>query len=107
MAHWYQHQNWDDEIHRIFYQTYRDAPSEEQETALLTQAELLSKHLDNSTLKAAESLLILWMSSHFNSKNASRVYGLMQDICSRIGDHDRAKEFKRKLEKLAKPENLD
>lgn len=100
MADWYQHQNWDDEIHLNFYQRYRAASAEEQELALITQAELLSKHLDNSTLKAAESLLILWMSSHFNSTNAAKVYELMQDICSRIGDHDRAREFKRKLEKL-------
>lgn len=100
MSSWYQHQNWDETIHGEFYAAYREAEPQTQEKALIHQAELLSKHLDNGTLKAAESLLILWMSRHFNKANAAQVYELMQDICSRIGDHDRAREFKRKLEKL-------
>ncbi|WP_421750403.1 hypothetical protein [Croceimicrobium sp.] len=100
MSNWYQHLNWDDEAHQDFYQHYRQAEAEKQELALLHQAELLSKHLDNTTLKAAESLLILWMSQHFNTENAARVYELMQAICTRIGDHDRAKDFKNKLDKI-------
>ncbi len=97
---WYQNQNWDDELHQQFYKNYREADPILQEKALIEQAALLSKHLDNTTLKAAESLLILWMSRHFNNQNAAKVYALMQDICSRIGDHHRAQEFKLKLEKI-------
>ena len=100
MSDWYQHLNWDDEAHQNFYQHYRKADHQEQELALLQQAEVLSKHLDNTTLKAAESLLILWMSQHFNQGNAAQVYELMQAICTRIGDHDRAKDFKEKLDTI-------
>jgi len=100
MTDWYQNQNWSDEIHNQFYAQYRQASPETQAAALIAQAELLSKHLDNSTLKAAESLLILWMSRHFEKDKSPVVYRLMQEICNRIGDHDRAKEFERKLEQI-------
>lgn len=100
MEAWYLAKNWDNEQHQSFYHHYRKAEPELQEKALLEQAALLAKHLDHNTLKAAESLLILWMSRHFNPQNAPTVYQLMQDICSRIGDHHRAQEFKLKLEKI-------
>lgn len=100
MEHWYSFKNWGDEEHQQFYQHYREADAETQEKAILHQASLLSKHLDNTTLKAAESLLILWLSKHFNPKKAAEVYQLMSTICSRIGDHHRAKEFQEKLKNL-------
>lgn len=97
---WFQNPYWNDELHRAFYEHYKVADPELQERALIEQASLLSKHLDNTTLKAAESLLILWISRHYNKDNAPLVYSLMQDICTRIGDHDRAAEFKRKREQI-------
>lgn len=97
---WYQNQNWSDELHREFYERYKSAAPDLQEKALIEQATLLCKHLDNTTLKAAESLLILWISRHYNKANAAQVYELMQDICSRIGDHERAAEFKKKRASL-------
>lgn len=100
MSDWYQHQNWDDQIHAEFYDAYRQASPAVRAIALVEQAELLSKHLDNTTLKAAESLLILWMSRHYSNADARKVYLLLKDICSRIGDHERSKEFQRKLENL-------
>ncbi len=100
MADWYQNKNWNDDLHRNFYEAYRNADPQTQENALIEQASLLSKHLDNTTLKAAESLLILWMSRHYNKQRAAEVYTLMQAICVRIGDHDRAQQFKAKLEGL-------
>jgi hypothetical protein len=97
---WYLQTIWDEERHREFYEHYRNADALAQEKALISQAELLTKHLDEVTLKAAESLLILWMSNNFNSSSAPRVYGLLHDIYNRIGDHERAKEFAHKLKQL-------
>lgn len=96
---WFQNKNWSDESHLEFYQNYRLADSETQAKALITQAELLCKHLDGNTLKAAESLLILWMKDHFDKETARKVYELMANICHRIGDHKRAHDFERKIKR--------
>ncbi len=93
---WYSNKNWDEQTHGEFYKNYREASPELQAKALIKQADLLSRHLDNSTLKAAESLLILWIKDHFNKEDASEVYSLMATICQRIGDHHRAQEFELK-----------
>lgn len=97
---WFHYKNWDEKSHRNFYQAYRSASKKVQAEALVKQAEILSLHLDETTLKAAESLLILWIKDHFSKEKAAVVYGLLSDICQRIGDHNRAKEFRIKKENL-------
>ncbi len=97
---WYEHKHWNESKHREFYNAYRLAEPALQSKALIAQAVLLCKHLDETTLKAAESLLILWMRDHFNKKKAKKVYELLADICHRIGDHKRAQDFESKSRNL-------
>ena len=94
---WYQHKNWSDEAHLEFYQNYREADLETQSIALIEQARLLCKHLDQGTLKAGESLLILWMRDHYQKDQINEVNQMMATICHRIGDHERARDFEQKL----------
>lgn len=98
---WYQHKNWDEETHSNFYSNYRLAEKETQSIALIHQASLLCKHLDENTLKAGESLLILWMRDHFDKSKLVEVYSLMATICHRIGDHHRARDFEAKLKSIS------
>ena len=43
MSDWYQHQNWDDQIHAEFYDAYRQASPAVRAIALVEQAELVSR----------------------------------------------------------------
>jgi hypothetical protein len=97
---WYQRSTWDDKAHLDFYKNYRLATKEVQEKAILTQAKLLAYNLDETILKAAESLLLLWIADHFDKKKAKEVYELTIDVCKKMGDLERANQFENYLKNL-------
>lgn len=97
---WYQNEKWSDEIHKEFYQNYRQAEASTQAKALIKQAEILSENLDQHILKAAESLLLLWVSQHFSREGAPPVYRLIIKVSKRMGDVERATQFERYLNDL-------
>lgn len=97
---WYENRSWNDEIHTQFYRDYRNADDSEKPIALVRQAELLSESLDQHILKAAESLLLLWVSQHFKKADAQPVYKLIIKVSKRMGDVDRATQFERYLNDL-------
>jgi hypothetical protein len=97
---WYQRSSWDDDAHIDFYKNYRLATKEIQEEAILTQAKLLANNLDETILKAAESLLLLWIADHFDKQKAKGVYELTIDVCKKMGDIERANQFENYLKSL-------
>lgn len=97
---WYQHQTWDEDIHREFYDTYKKADKETQAKALIEQADILSDSSNNNTLKAAESLLLLWVSEHYDKYKVADVYELIMKLCQNMGDQERARDFESKLKAL-------
>lgn len=97
---WYKRSSWSDDAHLEFYSNYRKVSKEEQEKAILSQAKLLSTNKDATVLKAAESLLLLWIADHFDKKKAKEVYELTIEVCKRMGDIDRANQFEAYLKSL-------
>ncbi len=97
---WYNRSAWSDEAHIDFYKNYKLAPKEEQEKALIIQARLLSENKDATVLKAAESLLLLWIANHFDREKAKDVYQLTIKVCKSMGDIDRANQFESYLKSL-------
>ncbi len=97
---WYQRSSWGDEAHIEFYQNYKAADKELQEKAIVTQAKLLSKNSDETVLKAAESLLLLWIANHFDRKKAKEIYELTIVVCKKMGDIERANQFESYLKSL-------
>lgn len=97
---WYEKKHWDDEAHRTFYEKYKTASPKEQATALIIQARILSHSENNEVLKAAESLLLLWVSSHYEKEKIAEVYELIKDLCHKMGDQERARIFESQLRAL-------
>lgn len=100
---WYKQEKWDEEAHQLFYAKYKTVDPEQQSMALITQAKILSNSHDNVVLKAAESLLLLWVSHHYDKKKVPEVYELIKDLCHKMGDLDRARHFESQL-KILRPE---
>jgi len=97
---WYQRSTWNDDAHLDFYKNYKLASKEVQEKSLIIQAHLLSENLDETVLKAAESLLLLWIANHFDREKAKDVYQLTIKVCKKMGDIDRANQFESYLKSL-------
>ena len=97
---WYQRSSWGDDAHIEFYRNYKAADKLLQEKAIITQAKLLSKNSDETVLKAAESLLLLWIADHFDRKKAHEIYELTIVVCKKMGDIDRANQFESYLKSL-------
>lgn len=99
---WYEHPYWDEETHREFFAQYRKAPPEVKGIGLIKQAEMLSDHLQDEVLKAAESLLTLWITKHFQEEQKIRVYQCLTKVYRRLGNKERAAYFNEELKTLAR-----
>lgn len=81
---WCQHELWTEEAHRDFYDHYHRMSRAEQERGLLKQAHLWCLQESQVSLKAAESLMILWFTQHGDSQDAEEAQNLIEYINKRL-----------------------
>lgn len=93
--HWFSFPHWNDHRHKCFYDHYRQADAKTQALALLTQAKLLIEGGKEIDLRAAESLLLQWLTDHLQSDKVKMVYLLLARVNQSLGDGSRASEFRR------------
>lgn len=100
MEDWYIQKDWDEEAHRRFYDQYAKASPEKKAKALLSQASILSESEDQMHLKAAESLLLLWMAKHFTESASQHVFELIAEVSRKLGNYHQQEQFLQKIRNL-------